>query len=133
MNDRLETTAPNVRAMGESAGSPYFTHVVLEDDANLILENSKGGHRSTKDRLVPYCVFIDPELARVGLNETQARARGVAYRLQRCSSMPSAGLDHLRETWVHEDAHRHTVIAFSGSRRLDLRQANSWVRFNSRC
>ncbi len=80
VNDRLETTAPNVWAMGESAGSPYFTHV-SEDDANLILENLKGGHRSTKDRLVPYCVFIDPELARVGLNEAQARARGVAYRV----------------------------------------------------
>src|SRR5580693_4361511 len=80
VNDRLETTAPNVWAMGESAGSPYFTHV-SEDDANIILENLNGGNRSTTDRLVPYCVFIDPELARVGLNETQAREKGVAYRL----------------------------------------------------
>jgi pyruvate/2-oxoglutarate dehydrogenase complex dihydrolipoamide dehydrogenase (E3) component len=80
VNDRLETTAPNVWAMGESAGSPYFTHV-SEDDASLILENLNGGHRSTTNRLVPYCVFIDPELARVGLNETQAREKGVAYRV----------------------------------------------------
>jgi pyruvate/2-oxoglutarate dehydrogenase complex dihydrolipoamide dehydrogenase (E3) component len=80
VNDRLETTAPNVWAMGEGAGSPYFTHV-SEDDSNLIIENLNGGHRSTKDRLVPYCVFIDPELARVGLNETQAREKGVAYRV----------------------------------------------------
>jgi pyruvate/2-oxoglutarate dehydrogenase complex dihydrolipoamide dehydrogenase (E3) component len=80
VNDRLETTAPNVWAMGECAGSPYFTHVA-EDDANIILENLNGGQRSTRDRLVPYCVFIDPELARVGLNETQARERGVAYRV----------------------------------------------------
>ena len=80
VNDRLETTAPNVWAMGESEGSLYFTHV-SEDDANIILENLNGGNRSTTDRLVPYCVFIDPELARVGLNETQAREKGVAYRL----------------------------------------------------
>jgi len=80
VNDRLETTAPNVWAMGECAGSPYFTHV-SEDDFNIIHENLNGGHRSTTDRLVPYCVFIDPELARVGLNESQARERNVAYRL----------------------------------------------------
>lgn len=80
VNDRLETTARNVWAMGECAGSPYFTHV-SEDDFNIIYENLNGGHRSTADRLVPYCVFIDPELARVGLNESQALQRGVAYRL----------------------------------------------------
>jgi pyruvate/2-oxoglutarate dehydrogenase complex dihydrolipoamide dehydrogenase (E3) component len=79
VNDRLETTAPNVWAMGECAGSPYFTHV-SEDDFNVIRENLNGGRRSTTDRLVPYCVFIDPELARVGLNESQARERNVVYR-----------------------------------------------------
>ncbi len=80
VNDRLETTARNVWAMGECAGSPYFTHV-SENDFSIIYENLNGGDRSTTDRLVPYCVFIDPELARVGLNESQARQRGVAYRL----------------------------------------------------
>jgi pyruvate/2-oxoglutarate dehydrogenase complex dihydrolipoamide dehydrogenase (E3) component len=80
VNDRLETTAPNVWAMGECAGSPYFTHV-SEDDFSIIHENLNGGHRSTTDRLVPYCVFIDPELARVGVNESQARERGLAYRV----------------------------------------------------
>src|SRR5262249_12079769 len=80
VNDRLETTAPNVWAMGECAGSPYFTHV-SEDDFGIIHDNLNGGDRRTTDRLVPYCVFIDPELARVGLNESQARERGVAYRV----------------------------------------------------
>jgi pyruvate/2-oxoglutarate dehydrogenase complex dihydrolipoamide dehydrogenase (E3) component len=80
VNERLETTAPNVWAMGECAGSPYFTHV-SEDDFSIIHENLNGGQRSTIDRLVPYCVFIDPELARVGLNETEARKRGLAYRV----------------------------------------------------
>lgn len=80
VNDRLETTAPNVWAMGECAGSPYFTHV-SEDDFNLIHENLSGGRRSTRDRLVPSCVFTDPELAQVGLTERQAQESGVAYRL----------------------------------------------------
>jgi pyruvate/2-oxoglutarate dehydrogenase complex dihydrolipoamide dehydrogenase (E3) component len=66
--------------MGECAGSPYFTHVA-ENDADIIRENLRGGRRSTRDRLVPYCVFIDPELARVGFNERQAKERGIAYRI----------------------------------------------------
>jgi pyruvate/2-oxoglutarate dehydrogenase complex dihydrolipoamide dehydrogenase (E3) component len=86
VNDRLETTAPNVWAMGDCAGSPYFTHV-SEDDFAIIHENLNGGRRTTQDRLVPSCVFIDPELARVGLNESQARERGVAHRV---ASVPVA-------------------------------------------
>jgi pyruvate/2-oxoglutarate dehydrogenase complex dihydrolipoamide dehydrogenase (E3) component len=80
VNHRLETTAQNVWALGECAGSPYFTHVA-EDDFSIVHENLNGRQRSKRDRLVPYCVFIDPELARVGLNESQARERGVAYRV----------------------------------------------------
>ncbi len=86
VNDRLETTAAYVWAMGDCAGSPYFTHV-SEDDFAIIHENLNGGRRSTRDRLVPSCVFIDPELARVGLNESQARERGLAYRV---ASVPVA-------------------------------------------
>ena len=66
--------------------SPYFTHV-SEDDFAIIHENLNGGQRTTRDRLVPSCVFIDPELARVGINESQARERGVAYRV---ASVPVA-------------------------------------------
>jgi len=80
VNDRLETTAESVWAMGECAGSPYFTHV-SEDDATIVLENLNGGRRSTAQRLVPSCVFIDPELAHVGLTESQAREKGIAYRV----------------------------------------------------
>jgi pyruvate/2-oxoglutarate dehydrogenase complex dihydrolipoamide dehydrogenase (E3) component len=65
---------------GDCAGSLNFTHV-SEDDATIILDNLKGSHRTTPGRLVPSCVFTDPELARIGLNETQARERGVAYRI----------------------------------------------------
>ena len=94
VNDRLETTAADVWAMGDCAGSPYFTHV-SEDDFAIIHENLNGGQRTTRDRLVPSCVFIDPELARVGLNESQARERCVAYRVAICAGrLRLAALDH---------------------------------------
>ena len=80
VNDRLEATAPNVWAIGECAGSPYFTHA-SEDDFRIIHDNLNGGHSSTRDRLIPYCVFIDPPLAHVGLSETEARQRNIPYRL----------------------------------------------------
>jgi pyruvate/2-oxoglutarate dehydrogenase complex dihydrolipoamide dehydrogenase (E3) component len=82
VNERLETTAPGVWAMGECAGSPQFTHVAF-DDYRVVRDNLAGGKRTTTDRLIPFCMFTDPELARVGLNETEARNRGVDYRLAR--------------------------------------------------
>jgi pyruvate/2-oxoglutarate dehydrogenase complex dihydrolipoamide dehydrogenase (E3) component len=116
VNDRLETSAPGVWAMGECAGSPYFTHV-SEDDFNIIHENLNGGHRGTKDRLVPYCVFIDPELARVGLNESQARAGNIAYR------MASVPVDSGWRPWTISerrgflktliDAHSDRILGFT--------------------
>jgi pyruvate/2-oxoglutarate dehydrogenase complex dihydrolipoamide dehydrogenase (E3) component len=80
VNDRLETTAPEVWAIGECAGSPQFTHVSV-DDFRVIRDNLAGGKRSTRGRLVPYCLFTDPPLARVGLSEHEARARGIAVRV----------------------------------------------------
>jgi pyruvate/2-oxoglutarate dehydrogenase complex dihydrolipoamide dehydrogenase (E3) component len=80
VNERLQTTAPGVWAMGDCAGSPQFTHVAY-DDFRVVRDNLNGGTRSTRDRLVPFCMFTDPELARVGLNESEAKKRGIAYRL----------------------------------------------------
>jgi pyruvate/2-oxoglutarate dehydrogenase complex dihydrolipoamide dehydrogenase (E3) component len=80
VNDRLETSAPQVWAIGECAGSPQFTHV-SEDDFRIIRDNLAGGKRSTRDRLIPFCLFTDPQLARIGLNEIEARRRGVAVRV----------------------------------------------------
>jgi pyruvate/2-oxoglutarate dehydrogenase complex dihydrolipoamide dehydrogenase (E3) component len=82
VNERLETTAPGVWAIGECAGSPQFTHASV-DDFRIIRDNLSGGHRSTRDRLVPYCMFTDPPLARVGLSESEARAHGLAVRVAR--------------------------------------------------
>jgi pyruvate/2-oxoglutarate dehydrogenase complex dihydrolipoamide dehydrogenase (E3) component len=80
VNDRLETSAAQVWAVGECAGSPQFTHV-SEDDFRIVRDNLAGGNRSTRDRLVPYCLFTDPPLARVGLSEKEARQRGIAVRV----------------------------------------------------
>jgi pyruvate/2-oxoglutarate dehydrogenase complex dihydrolipoamide dehydrogenase (E3) component len=80
VNDRLETSAPDVLAIGECAGSPQFTHV-SHDDFRIIRDNLAGGNRTTRDRLVPYCMFTDPPLARVGLSEAEAQRRGIAARV----------------------------------------------------
>jgi pyruvate/2-oxoglutarate dehydrogenase complex dihydrolipoamide dehydrogenase (E3) component len=80
VNERLQTTAPDVWAIGEVAGSPQFTHISI-DDFRVVHANLTGGNRVTTGRQVPYCLFTDPELARVGLNETEAKARNIAYRL----------------------------------------------------
>jgi pyruvate/2-oxoglutarate dehydrogenase complex dihydrolipoamide dehydrogenase (E3) component len=82
VNDRLETTAPGVWAIGECAGSPQFTHVSV-DDFQVIRENLEGGKRSTKDRLVPFCLFTDPPLGRVGMTERDAQREGVTPRVAR--------------------------------------------------
>lgn len=80
VNDRLETTARNIWAIGECAGSPHFTHVSL-DDFRVIRDNLAGGNRSTRDRMIPYCLFTDPQLAHVGLTENEAKRRGITVRL----------------------------------------------------
>ncbi len=80
VNDRLETSASGVWAIGECAGSPQFTHASL-DDFRVIRDNLAGGSRSTRDRLVPYCLFTDPALGRVGLSETEAQRQGVPVRV----------------------------------------------------
>lgn len=76
VNDRLETTAANVYAMGDCNGGPLFTHVSWDDYRILLANVLHGAGRSTAGRLVPYTLFIDPELGRVGLTEEQALAQG---------------------------------------------------------
>jgi pyruvate/2-oxoglutarate dehydrogenase complex dihydrolipoamide dehydrogenase (E3) component len=94
VNDRLETTAPDTWAIGECAGSPQFTHISL-DDFRVIRDNLAGGHRTTRGRLVPYCLFIDPPLARVGMSECEARDAGVGVRV---AKLPTRAVLRTRTT-----------------------------------
>ena len=80
VNERLQTTAPNVWAIGEAAGSPQFTHISI-DDFRVVHSNLTGGDRVTTGRQVPYCLFTDPELGHIGLSETEAQAYNIPYRL----------------------------------------------------
>jgi len=88
VNDRLETTAENVWAMGDCAGSPQFTHAAY-NDFRIVRDNLNGGNRTTRNRLVPFCMFTDPELVRIGLNESEANRLKVEYRLV---TMPMAAV-----------------------------------------
>jgi pyruvate/2-oxoglutarate dehydrogenase complex dihydrolipoamide dehydrogenase (E3) component len=88
VDEHLATTAPGVWAMGDCAGSPQFTHVAF-DDFRVVHDNLTGGSRTTAGRLVPYCMYTDPELARVGMNESEARRHGIGYRLL---TMPMAAV-----------------------------------------
>ena len=88
VDEHLATTADHVWAMGDCAGSPQFTHVAF-DDFRVVHDNLRGGSRTTVGRLVPYCMYTDPELARVGLNEAEAKRRGIGYRLL---TMPMAAV-----------------------------------------
>lgn len=82
VNERLETRAPGVWAIGECAGSPQFTHVSV-DDFRIVRDNMAGGQRRTDDRLIPYVMFTEPPMARVGLSEGEAQRDGVAVRVAR--------------------------------------------------
>jgi len=80
VNERLQTSAAGIWAMGECAGSPQFTHVST-DDFRIVHDNLNGGNRSTRGRLVPFCIFTDPEVARVGLSESEAQRQSIPYRV----------------------------------------------------
>lgn len=80
VNERLETTAAAVWAIGECAGSQQFTHVAV-DDFRIVRDNMAGGSRSKSHRLIPHVVFTDPPLAGVGLSEAEARRRGLPVRI----------------------------------------------------
>ena len=97
VNDRLETTAPGIWAMGDCAGSPHFTHISL-DDFRTVRDNLAGANRSIAGRQVPSCAFTDPELAHVGLTETEAKQQGIAYRLTRIPMLAVLRTHTLSET-----------------------------------
>jgi pyruvate/2-oxoglutarate dehydrogenase complex dihydrolipoamide dehydrogenase (E3) component len=87
VNDRLETSAPGVYAIGDVKGGPAFTHISYDDFRILKANLLDGGQRSVRDRMVPFTVFMDPQLGRVGMTEAEAKKSGRKIRVAR---MPMA-------------------------------------------
>ncbi len=94
VNERLETNVPGIYALGDMKGGPAFTHIA-RDDARIIRTNLlQKGNASIHERLLPYTVFIDPQLGRIGLSETDARAQG---RNIRVATMPMKSVNRALE------------------------------------
>ena len=90
VDDHLLTSAPDVWAIGECAGSPQFTHASF-DDFRIVRDALTGGARSTRNRLIPYCMFTDPPLGHVGLSERDAQRQGIPCASPSCRSPPCCG------------------------------------------
>jgi pyruvate/2-oxoglutarate dehydrogenase complex dihydrolipoamide dehydrogenase (E3) component len=95
VNNRLETAVPGIYAMGDVKGGPAFTHISYDDYRVLRANWLESGNATTEGRYVPNTMFIDPQLATVGLNETEAKRRGVAYRL---AKLPMTSVARALET-----------------------------------
>jgi pyruvate/2-oxoglutarate dehydrogenase complex dihydrolipoamide dehydrogenase (E3) component len=94
VDERLATSAPNTWAIGEVAGTPMFTHASF-DDYRVLKSQLAGGNLTTRDRVIPYAMFIEPELARIGINESDAQRQGIAVRV---AKLPMAGIPRARTT-----------------------------------
>jgi pyruvate/2-oxoglutarate dehydrogenase complex dihydrolipoamide dehydrogenase (E3) component len=116
VDERLATSAPNTWAIGEVAGTPMFTHASF-DDYRVLKSQLAGGNLTTNDRIIPYALFIEPELARIGLNETDAKARGIDVRVAKIplASVPRARTNGATKGFmkVLVDAHSDQILGFS--------------------
>jgi pyruvate/2-oxoglutarate dehydrogenase complex dihydrolipoamide dehydrogenase (E3) component len=97
-NDRLETSAPGVYALGDVKGGPQFTHIAYDDYRILKANLLDGGNRTVRDRMVPYTIFMDPELGRVGMTEAQAKKSGQKIRVARMAMTSVARALEVDET-----------------------------------
>ncbi len=84
VNGRLETNVPGVWALGDCKGGPAFTHISYNDFQIVYGNLAEGKNLSIENRLVPSCVFTDPQLGGVGLTEKEARAKGFKLKIGRC-------------------------------------------------
>ena len=98
VNDRLETNVQGVYAIGDVKGGPQFTHISYDDFRIIRTNLIQGGDATMRDRLVPYTVFMDPQLGRVGLTETEARSLGLSIRVAKLPMTSVARAIEMSET-----------------------------------
>ena len=98
VNEKLETTAPGIYALGDIKGGPAFTHISYDDFRLIRTIQLEKGNASTVGRMVPYTVFIDPQLGRIGLSETEARAQGKNIRIAKMTMSSVARAIEVDET-----------------------------------
>jgi pyruvate/2-oxoglutarate dehydrogenase complex dihydrolipoamide dehydrogenase (E3) component len=110
-NERLETNVPGIYAMGDVKGGPAFTHISYDDFRIIRTNLLEGGDASIADRLVPYTVFIDPQLGRVGLSEQEAREQD---RNVRVAKMPMSHVARALEVDEPRGMMKAVVDADSG-------------------
>jgi pyruvate/2-oxoglutarate dehydrogenase complex dihydrolipoamide dehydrogenase (E3) component len=111
VDEKLQTTAPGVYAVGDATGAPAFTHIAYDDFRILKANLLDGGDRTTADRPVPYTMFTDPQLGRIGLTETEARERGLDIRV---ASMPMANVARALEVGEPRGLMKAVVDADTG-------------------
>jgi pyruvate/2-oxoglutarate dehydrogenase complex dihydrolipoamide dehydrogenase (E3) component len=83
VNDKLETAVEGIWALGDVKGGPAFTHISYNDYQVVFANLMEGKNLSIKNRIIPYCVYTDPELGRVGMTEKEARAKGLVLKIGR--------------------------------------------------
>jgi pyruvate/2-oxoglutarate dehydrogenase complex dihydrolipoamide dehydrogenase (E3) component len=98
VDERLETSAPGVWALGDVKGGPAFTHISYDDFRIIRANLLEGGSRTIHDRPVPYTVFIDPQLGRIGLGEEEAHAAGKTIKVAKMPMSYVARADEVDET-----------------------------------
>ena len=132
VNERLETMAPGVWALGDVAGSPHFTHIAV-DDFRVLRDNLAGHDHVTTCGQLPFCLFTDPQFARVGLSEKEAKRNGISHRLFKIPMAAVLRTRTLSETQgflkalVESDGERILGFAAVASRRVSL-----WLPFRLR-
>jgi pyruvate/2-oxoglutarate dehydrogenase complex dihydrolipoamide dehydrogenase (E3) component len=95
VNHKLETNIPGVYALGDVKGGPAFTHISYNDFTIVYRNLIEGANYNTDDRPVPYCMFTDPQLGRIGLDETQAKKLKLNYKV---AKLPMAHVARAIET-----------------------------------
>jgi len=111
VDDRLETNIPGVYALGDVKGGPAFTHISYDDFRIIRTNLIEGGNASIEGRMVPYVVYIDPQLGRIGLSEAEARQQGLPIKV---ATMPMSSVARALETDESRGVMKAVVHADTG-------------------